>query len=350
MSAQESNGDQEKRDYRSLALILGGWQILALFLTCTSVFSQCLADEGFDGPLLQSLPNYVLLSMFAIPLLRRKEPIHLAWWKYAVLALADVEGNYFVVYAYQYTDMPSAMLLDCFAIPMVLGLSCLVLKTRYVRQHYFGVAICISGLALLVLSDLNAGRYPIGHAPNMPLGDVLVLLGAAFYAVSNVGQEYVVKQFDVIEFLGMVGVFGALITVVQMAVLERHSAVWLRQNGTPKVWLHYVGFVASLFSLYIGVPHLLQRSSATMMNISFLTSDFWGVLAALIVFEAKLTVLYFFAFTAIIVGVAVYHLAGSGAEQAPDAPNEADAEAAQSLSEAFEEDENELGKAAHYLP
>ena len=30
-------------------------------------------------------------------------------------------GNYFVVYAYQYTDMPSAMLLDCFAIPMVLG-------------------------------------------------------------------------------------------------------------------------------------------------------------------------------------------------------------------------------------
>ena len=39
---------------------------------------------------------------------------------------------------------------------------------------------------------------------NMAFGDGLVLLGATFYAFSNVGQEYVVKNFDTIEFLGFI--------------------------------------------------------------------------------------------------------------------------------------------------
>lgn len=48
------------------------------------------------------------------------------------------------------------------------------------------------------------------------LGDGLVLISAALYAVSNVCQEYTVKNLSRVEFLGMMGLFGTLISGVQM--------------------------------------------------------------------------------------------------------------------------------------
>ena len=48
------------------------------------------------------------------------------------------------------------------------------------------------------------------------LGDMLCLGGATLYGISNVAQEYVVKTYDSVEFLGMMGLFGSLINGVQL--------------------------------------------------------------------------------------------------------------------------------------
>jgi solute carrier family 35 protein F1/2 len=45
---------------------------------------------------------------------------------------------------------------------------------------------------------------------------MLVLFGAALYGVSNVGQEFVVRSFDRVEFLGMIGLFGCIINGIQL--------------------------------------------------------------------------------------------------------------------------------------
>jgi drug/metabolite transporter (DMT)-like permease len=47
------------------------------------------------------------------------------------------------------------------------------------------------------------------------VGDLLCLAGAFLYAVSNVGQEGVVKQYDRVEFLAMIGLFGSGLNVTQ---------------------------------------------------------------------------------------------------------------------------------------
>lgn len=70
--------------------------------------------------------------------------------KYFFLAIADVEANYLVVQAYQYTTLRSAQLLDCFAIPAVLVLSRTVLKVRYQIIHVIGVKVCLVGIFCLV--------------------------------------------------------------------------------------------------------------------------------------------------------------------------------------------------------
>lgn len=50
----------------------------------------------------------------------------------------------------------------------------------------------------------------------MVIGDVLVLLAASLYAISNVGEEYIVKNLSRMEFLGMVGLFGTIISGLQL--------------------------------------------------------------------------------------------------------------------------------------
>ena len=60
-------------------------------------------------------------------------------------------------------------------------------------------------------------RVPVGIAGQDRLvGDMLCLGGATLYGISNVGQEFVVKNFNIVEFLGMMGLFGSIINGVQL--------------------------------------------------------------------------------------------------------------------------------------
>ena len=51
---------------------------------------------------------------------------------------------------------------------------------------------------------------------NQALGDTFVLLGAVLYGVSNVAEEFIVKTFNKVEFLGMMGMFGCIISGIQV--------------------------------------------------------------------------------------------------------------------------------------
>ena len=62
------------------------------------------------------------------------------------------------------------------------------------------------------------------------LGDVLVLAGAALYAVSNVAQERLVQTLDAAEYLAHLGAYGAVVSAAQAALLERRK---YKPRGRP---------------------------------------------------------------------------------------------------------------------
>jgi drug/metabolite transporter (DMT)-like permease len=47
------------------------------------------------------------------------------------------------------------MLLDSFAIPAAMVISAVFLHARYTKKHGVGVLLCVTGLALTVVSDLG---------------------------------------------------------------------------------------------------------------------------------------------------------------------------------------------------
>ncbi|XP_071700027.1 uncharacterized protein [Rutidosis leptorrhynchoides] len=284
------------------SLFLG--QVLSLFVTSTGFSSSVLARKGINAPTSQSLTNYVLLAIiYGAILIGRKKKMTAKWYYYLLLGLVDVEANYLVVKAYQYTSLTSVMLLDCWSIPSVIILTRLFLKTKYKFKKIVGVAICVTGLVLLIFSDVHAGdRSQSGSNPVK--GDVLVIAGATLYAVCNVSEEFFVKTADQVELLAMLGLFGAICSGIQISVLEREELKSI--HWTSGAVLPYAGFAAAMFLFYSGVPILLKMSGSTMLNLSLLTSDMWSVLIRIIVYHQKVDWIYFVAFAAVALGLVVY--------------------------------------------
>lgn len=137
MAAQEQQHAGERSKLLCRAVLLA--QLLSLSLAVTGITSQSLALAGAHIPTTQSFLNYLLLAAtFGVARLWQWRPLALAWWKYALLALLDVEANFLVTKAYQYTSITSVTLLDCFAIPAVMLLSWLLLKARWGSSKHRG--------------------------------------------------------------------------------------------------------------------------------------------------------------------------------------------------------------------
>ncbi|KAI1309330.1 hypothetical protein EDD11_004113 [Mortierella claussenii] len=294
-----------------IILVLG--QVLSLCITATTIFTTKLAqgDNPISIPTTQSFLNYFVLGVVYTGVTLYKEGLR-GWFEimrrrslyYIAFALIDVEGNYFVVKAYNYTSLLSAMLLDAWTIPCVVLLSVLFLRMRFVRWHYLGVFICLVGMGFLIWSDMKAGKDFPGS--DYVKGDLFCILGATLYAFSNVGQEYLVRQRPMYEVVGQLGFWATIINGIQLAILERHELQNIEWTGSVVGYI--IGFDIAMFLMYSLSPLLFRLSSATFFNLSLLTSDFYGLLFGLFLFDAQINKIYPIAYVLIILGIIMYNV------------------------------------------
>ncbi|XP_027928774.1 solute carrier family 35 member F1-like [Vigna unguiculata] len=298
---------------------LGLGQFLSLLITSTGFTSSELAKKGINAPTSQSFLNYVFLTfVYGTILLYRRKPLKAKWYYYVILGLVDVEANFLVVKAYQYTSLTSVMLLDCWSIPSVMLLTWLFLKTKYRFKKITGVVVCVSGLVLVVFSDVHAGDHAGGSNPRK--GDLLVIAGATLYAISNVSEEFLVKNADRVELMAMLGLSGGIISAIQISILERNelkSIHWSAEAALP-----FVGFAVAMFMFYSLVPVLLKINGSTMLNLSLLTSDMWAVLIRIFAYHEKVDWMYFVAFGAVTLGLVIY--SGGDRDEDQNPPNSGD--------------------------
>ncbi|XP_036379118.1 solute carrier family 35 member F2-like [Megalops cyprinoides] len=294
-----------------LLKVMAMGQALSMLICGTAITCQYLAESKVETPMLQSFLNYgLLLLTYTTMLACRKgdenilQILKTKWWKYFLLGLADVEANYTVVKAYQFTTLTSIQLLDCFVIPVLMVLSWIFLKTRYRMVHYVAVGICLLGVGAMVGADLLAGRDQ-GSTSDVLLGDGLVLISAAFYAVSNVCQEYTVKNLSRTEFLGMMGLFGTLISGIQLSILEHKAVAVITWDWT--IVLLFATYGLCMFALYSCMPVVMKLTSATAVNLSLLTADLFSLFCGLFLFHYTFSGLYIVSFVVITVGFIMFN-------------------------------------------
>jgi solute carrier family 35, member F1/2 len=314
---------------RSIPLLHG--QYISILISGTGFFASLLSSKNSNCPILLSLLNYTLLSTYLLRLywrhhnsqhspskvtaapagaLKLSQPL----WVYFLIGLIDVEANIIVNSAYNYTSITSIMLLDCFSIPCVMLLSVLFLHAQFNQSHYYGVLICLAGMGCIILTDTYFNHHSSDDddeenvASNPLKGDILCLIGTCLYATSNVIQEKLVKTNDRMEFLGMLGVNGFCIGIVQFFVMELHrfqSITW-----TYEVILYTIGYSLCLFFMYSNTSSFLTSNDATLFNLSLLTSDVYAVLFAYFVFQYEVHWMYFVAFFLTATGLTFYYRGG----------------------------------------
>ncbi|RKF82399.1 putative solute carrier family 35 member [Golovinomyces cichoracearum] len=300
---------------RDFWIVLALGQVLALCITATNTFSTLLVVHGTSIPTFQTLFNYITLSLiftsytlYKYGITRYLRLLRTDGWKYAILSFLDVEGNYFTVLAYRYTNLLSAQLLNFWAIVCVVVVSFTFLHVRYKSSQYSGIFFCCCGMGILLVSDHLTGANE-GSRPMKLKGDLFGLVGATFYGLSNVFEEWLVSRRPIYEVLGMLGLFGILINGATAAIFDRDSfaiSVW-----SSEVFGYIIGYSLSLTIFYSLAPLILRMASAAFFDISLLTSNFWGVVIGIEAFGYTIFYLYPIAFVLIIVGLVVYFLSGS---------------------------------------
>ena len=282
----------------------------------STVATQKLADADIQIPVTQSFLFYALLAFVYSFVTLYKSGIagfdkawRIHWVWYLIMGTVDVQGNYFTVKAYSYTNIMSAMLLDTWAIPVVMILSIIFLSTNYSWGQYAGVVVAIAGMAILVVMDVGSNSSIGVHDENSQkeiLGDLFCLLGATFYGISNVLQEWSLRKRPLYEVLMGLGIVGSVVSGVQISIIERDQLASVSWNGEIIGYLFL--FTFTLFSLYSFASVLFRISSATFFNLSLLTSDFYGLVASVLLFGAVIRPMYVVAFLGIVVGIVLYNV------------------------------------------
>jgi len=223
-------------------------------------------------------------------------------WKYFILAACDVEGNFLVVKAYQYTTLLSCMLLDAWAIPVCIFFSWIFMRPKYHWTQLIGIVVCVGGLGMLVASDhITDKDYP---AADMVKGDLFMIFGASLYGFTNAYEEFFVRQSPLYEVVGQLGMWGTIINGIQAAGLEHRGIRDAPWTG-PVVGL-LLAYTAAMLILYTVAPLLYRLASSAYYNLSLLSSDFFGLLFGLFLYHYSPYWLYFPSFVVVIIGLVIY--------------------------------------------
>uniref|UniRef100_M3YSD8 Solute carrier family 35 member F1 n=1 Tax=Mustela putorius furo TaxID=9669 RepID=M3YSD8_MUSPF len=286
-------------------------QVLSLLICGIGLTSKYLSEDFHaNTPVFQSFLNYILLFLVYTTTLavRQGEENLLAilrrrWWKYMILGLIDLEANYLVVKAYQYTTLTSIQLLDCFVIPVVILLSWFFLLIRYKAVHFLGIVVCILGMGCMAGADVLVGRHQ-GAGESLDIMWLVVLKKRKTYPRRNILDLFLIHFESGMAFLKLLNLLLQLCERICRAIMEHKEL--LKVPWDWQIGLLYVGFSACMFGLYSFMPVVIKKTSATSVNLSLLTADLYSLFCGLFLFHYKFSGLYLLSFFTILIGLVLY--------------------------------------------
>jgi len=166
--------------------------------------------------------------------------------------------------------------------------------------------------------------------PHKVWGDLCAITGGFLYGLNDVLTELTVnKAGDTTEYLGMLGVCGFGISIIQSLLFEREDILELFQTTssslssdvddlmtTTQCSLQSRVLLLSAFCLvtmgsYVGASFFLILSDAAFFNLSLLTGDLWSLLFSVVAERIAPQPLFYVALVAVLSGVVLYEMGPS---------------------------------------
>ncbi|XP_065906881.1 solute carrier family 35 member F2-like isoform X2 [Dysidea avara] len=281
----------KKRIWKFILVLMAG-QAVSLTVTGLGVFTTLLNDHTVL-PYVAYKPGFV-------------DKIKKHWWKFIFLGMADVYGTYLQTLAFKYTSVASNQAIANASITgFVAVISLFVMKTKFKMIHYASMLISCAGMVMVILEDFNSDSD--GGNENPFLGDMICVCAGFSYAVLSVGQEFMIKgTLSVLEFMAMLSFSGAVITGIQLSILDRVKLVEMEWDLQSV--LYFLGYHACDTLFYVAFPISIMISSAVVTSLSILTSIAYSVLFAVFFFGDKFSIFYIGGLVIILTGLVMYNV------------------------------------------
>ncbi|KAL7460073.1 hypothetical protein ACHAXS_000539 [Conticribra weissflogii] len=103
--------------------------------------------------------------------------IQAKWWYYFTVAFIEAQAYYFIFLAFRYTSFTIVYVSDALAIPAAMIFTKLIMKRSYLWTHLIGGAVCMTGIIVNTVSDIN-DSHADGHelSADHVKGDILAIL------------------------------------------------------------------------------------------------------------------------------------------------------------------------------
>jgi len=239
--------------------------------------------------------------------------LRIPWYIYFSMACVDVGASVIMLLSLQYTSLTSVTLLTSLTVPSTMLFSKLLLNKSFHCHHFLGVGLSLIGGFLTIWSDLEhkTNKLPAagGGAFGVNVGDFMAITAALLYGLGDAVSEYSIKHIDRKEYMGMLSVFGAVLTGVQ---LPREWDTLSELFNDPAVHLGALslmgGYVSSLLLYYLAQSFFLVSSDATLLNLSLQAQNLWAILFTVLAYQKSPPLLFYCAVVFVAVGVFAYEI------------------------------------------
>lgn len=142
------------------------------------------------------------------------------------------------------------------------------------------------------------------------MGDFFALGGAFLYALENVLQElFIKKKEDVWNFLGFIGLFGVIITLIEGSIAGEWAEFKNVKDGDQLgVAANYLGMALVNFFTYSIIPFYVARSGATLLNLSNVTTIIWSMLFDIVLFGSPFYPLCLLGFVIEMIAIIIFSM------------------------------------------
>ncbi|KAL4716151.1 hypothetical protein ACJJTC_013928 [Scirpophaga incertulas] len=152
---------------------------------------------------------------------------------------------------------------------------------------------------------------------NQLVGDMLCLGGSLLYATVTVLQEMTIKTQCCSDYLAFLGLIGSVVACTQTFLLEFSELMtfnWYELDTIVQLGSYCT--VQTLFQIL--QSFMLRDAGSIILHLSFLSADYYTLIAGMYIFQFKFHALYFLSYILAMVGVFLF----SGRSTSPPSPPE----------------------------
>ena len=270
------------------------WQICSLILSGSGTMCNVISkyyDKTIPLMMLSMVYTMILLvSCWKVP--KSDTPR----WRYFVVSITALSGDYLSVTAFNETSLGSAMVLINTIIFWVAPLSYFMFHRKLSLMQVFAILLSVAGSSMIIVAEGTEGTKW--------LGNVIALCAAFSYAVTCVFQEWTIHGDSLHVYWFRFGAGAAPLAIVLSGCFE-----WKMIRDYNWCWqsiLLYILYAFILVGYNIFSPFIMQYSDATKMNISLLTSNFFSLGISILFFDQKASWLYIVGFLCIPIAIIIF--------------------------------------------